>query len=175
MVKASPPLSRTENQHDTSQSRFVLPSICAMGLSLSGVLLAFCCGIATSRCPVIFKFLLIFFRERIGNIDLLLHLFMHLLVAWMCPDRRRNPQPWRIRATLCPTELPGQGFSPVLRRLLTRKNIRRCCQAGLWDVWKAALDGELVEKPLGSQAPCMLPALPPILVSSEIMSILELP
>lgn len=147
MVKASPPLSRTENQHDTSQSRFVLPSICAMGLSLSGALLAFCCGIATSRCPVIFKCLLIFFRERIGNIDLLLHLFMHLLVAWMCPDRRRNPQPWRIRATLCPTELPGQGSSPVLRRLLTRKDIRRGCQAGCGTSGKLLWMGSLLRSP----------------------------
>ena len=47
-------------------------------------------------------------RER--NMDLLLHLFMHSLVdSCRCPDQGLNPQPWHIRTTLSPTELPRQG------------------------------------------------------------------
>ena len=47
------------------------------------------------------KYLLNLERERAEgskrqrNIDLLFHLFMHLLVdSCMCPDRGLNPQPW---------------------------------------------------------------------------------
>ena len=34
------------------------------------------------------------------SIDLLFHLFMHSLVACMCPDRGLNPEPWCIRMML---------------------------------------------------------------------------
>ena len=46
-------------------------------------------------------FLFIHFRERVRNIHLLFHLFMHSLIAsCMCPDWRSNPQPWLIGTTL---------------------------------------------------------------------------
>ena len=45
--------------------------------------------------------LLIFFRKRERNTDLLFHLFTHALVdSYMCPDREWNPQPRCIRTTL---------------------------------------------------------------------------
>ena len=51
--------------------------------------------------------------EREKHIGLLFHLLMHSLVdSCMCPDRRSNPHPWRIRTMLSPTELPGQGPFP---------------------------------------------------------------
>ena len=51
-------------------------------------------------------------RERERTIDLLFHLFTHSLVASrMGPDRGWDLQPWCTRATLSPTELPGQGCS----------------------------------------------------------------
>ena len=52
--------------------------------------------------------------QREEERDLLFHLFVHsLLDSCMYPDWRLNPQPWCIRTTLQPTELPiqGQGFS----------------------------------------------------------------
>ena len=39
--------------------------------------------------------------ERERDIDLLLHLFMHLLVdSCMCPDQGKNPQTWSMRMML---------------------------------------------------------------------------
>ena len=36
-------------------------------------------------------------RQRERNLDLLFHLFMHLLVdSFMCPDQGSNLQPWCI-------------------------------------------------------------------------------
>ena len=42
-----------------------------------------------------------FYREKEKDINSLLHLFIHSLVAsCMCPDQGWNLQPWRIRTTL---------------------------------------------------------------------------
>ena len=49
--------------------------------------------------------------ERERNINLLFHPFMHSSVASStCPDRGLDPQPWRIRIVLQPTEPLGQGL-----------------------------------------------------------------
>lgn len=43
------------------------------------------------------------------RLPLLFHSFTRSLVdPWMCPDQRSNLQPWRIRITLQPAELPAR-------------------------------------------------------------------
>ena len=57
-------------------------------------------------CPLYIYFLKMFLFnllliEKERDMDLMLHPFMHSLVAsWMCPDQGSNPQPWRTRTTL---------------------------------------------------------------------------
>ena len=56
-------------------------------------------------------YLLTFEREREREVNLLFHLFMHLLlVSCMCPGWGLNPQPWRIGMMLQPMKLSSQGI-----------------------------------------------------------------
>ena len=56
-------------------------------------------------------------REK--DINLLFHLFMHSLVdSCLGPDPVLDPQPWHIRTTLKPAELPGQGKSSLEHHFL---------------------------------------------------------
>ena len=49
-------------------------------------------------------------EEERRNIHLLFHLSIHSLIdSFMCPEQGLNPQPWHIRTTLQPAELPRQG------------------------------------------------------------------
>lgn len=83
----------------------------------------------SSRARYIYIFLLqIDFREmkreRGRNIDLLLHLLLHLLVdSCMCSDQGLNPQPW-IGTALEPAELPARVWADNLDKL--------CHKLGCW-------------------------------------------
>ena len=65
--------------------------------------------------PFLFFLFFFFWQDRETDISLLLHPFIHSLVApCMCTDGGWNPQPWCIGLTLQPTEQLSQGNSLVI-------------------------------------------------------------